>query len=102
MADEWRISWYGIEVFQKPELYQINANNAEVLSDAYTSKVNVNSNSVEVLHDGTWVVDTHRVSWIGIEVFQSGIPPARVSWYGIEAFVQYAVATDDSSITVLW
>lgn len=101
MADEWRISWYGVEVFQKPELYQVNANNAEVLSDAYTSLVNINANSAEVLHDGTWVVGTHRISWLGKEVFLSTTPPARVSWYGLEAFLPLAVG-DDSSITVLW
>lgn len=103
MADEWRVSWTGIEVFQKPELYQINANNVEVLTDAYTSKVNINANSVEVLHDGTWVNQTHRVSWVGKEVFLSSTPPARISWVGKEVFLQYTVAGgDDSSIAVFW
>lgn len=103
MADEWRISWSGFEVISNIDSYRINSLSVEFLVGSVpTNNVRLNSLSTEVLHDGVWVVQTHRPSWFGFEVLESFIPNARASWFGIETIVSLSGGGDDGNVSIIW
>ena len=102
MADEYRPTWFGFEVLSSTERYRINSLSVEFLVGSVpTNNVRFNSLATEVLHDGVWVVGTHRPSWFGFEVIESFIPSARATWSGFEVIVGLG-GGDDSNVSIIW